>query len=111
MGSIRRYPINYKPKICTVESVMYYYKKIHERQVLQTKSIKADEIEIPFLFLILNDQYELPTEKMYYETIEECWGKYGPKKKSIKEYEVFIVITKIKNEHGRVNYDFDEFKN
>jgi len=111
MGSIRKYPINYKPRICSAEAVLYYYKTIDEKKVLVSKSIKPKEIEIPFIFLILNEENELPTENMYFEILEGCWKKYGPKKGAFKDHQVFIVITKIKHEHGRVSYGFDEFKN
>jgi hypothetical protein len=110
MESIRRYPIDYRPRICSTEAVLYYYKTTQERQVLISKTIKAKEIQIPFLFLVLNEDNELPTEKSYYETLEECWNKYGPKKGDLNEFKAFIVVTKIKNEHGRVSYPFDELK-
>lgn len=102
--------MGYRPRICSVEAVLYYYKIINERQVLISKTVKAKEIEIPFIFLILNEENELPTEKSYYETIEECWKKYAPKKADLKEHKAFVIVTKIKNEHGRVSYDFDELK-
>jgi len=111
MGNIRKYPINYRPRICSAEAVLYYYKKKDEKRVLQLKNLKAKEIEIPFLFVILNEENELPTEKMYYEIIEGCWKKYAPNRAKLEEHKVFVVITKIKNEHGRVNYGFDELKN
>ena len=47
---------------------------------------------------------------MYYETLDKCWSKYAPKKSKLADHKAFVIITKIKNEHGRVNYDFDEFK-
>lgn len=114
MGSLRRYPIGYKPNICTTRAVMYYYKKIHEARVFLPKTnkyyIAPKEIEIDFLFVIINEQMECPTEKMYHKLNADCWKKYGPKKTNIKDYEVFVVILNVINNHGRVNYDFDEFK-
>ena len=110
MGSLKKYAPGYKPRICSTEAVLYYYKKKDERKVLISKTTKATEIEIPFLFLVLNEDNELPTERMYYATLEKCWNKYAPKKAKLEDHEAFIIVTKIKNEHGRVNYDFDEFK-
>lgn len=114
MGSLRKYPENYKPRICTARAVMYYYKTTDESRVLLPKTHKRylapKEIEIDFLFVVLNEDNESPTERMYFDLIEKCWNKYAPKKADLKEYKAFVIITKIINEHGRVNYDFDELK-
>ena len=114
MGSLRKYPDKYKPRICTARAKLYYYKKTDEDRVLTPKThkrhLEAKEIEIDFLFVVLNEQNEPPTEKMYYELIDKCWKKYGPSKTDLADHKAFVVVTKIINEHGRVNYDFDEFK-
>ncbi len=83
MGSYRKYQENYKPRICTARGVLYYYKKEDEKRVLTPKThrhhINAKEIEIDFMLVILNEQNECPTEKMYYELIDKSWKKYAPK--------------------------------
>jgi len=107
MGSLRKYAPGYKPRICTTRASMYYYLEKDEARVLR-KIIKPKDIDIEFLFVILNEQDEPPTEKMYFELIQSCWDKYSPKKLKLEDYKVFIVVTEIINEHGRVNYDFDE---
>jgi len=115
MGSVRKYAENYRPRICTTRAVLYYYKKTDEKRTLLPKThrhyLAPKEIEIDFLFVILNENNEPPTEKMYYELIQDCWNKYAPKKTDLTEHEAFVIVTKIINEHGRVSYNFDETKN
>jgi hypothetical protein len=112
MGSLRKYDNRYRPRICTARAVLYYYKITDESRVLTPKThkrhLEAKEIEIDFLLVVLNEDNESPTEKMYFDLINKCWNKYAPKKADLKEHKAFVIITKIINEHGRVNYDFDE---
>ena len=94
MGSVRKYPNKYRPRICTSRLIMYYYKKADEDRVFLPKGHKrkvgVKEIEIDFAFTILNQEDESPTERMYNDLIERNWKEHGPKKANYVDYEVFI---------------------
>ena len=117
MGEVRKYPKGYKPNIHLVSCKLRYCKEEYysyvthkDPQVRKQYEKKITSIPFTGVTLVLNDEYKFPTKKMREDFILKLW-RLGKIKHKLEESKASIKDIKIISSHGKVSYDFDEFKN
>ena len=110
----RKYPIDYKPNIYTVNFLVKYYEKKYHSQLMDKitssryrKHIKIISVEKELI--VLDDKMEFPSQKMRDKLLERLWKKHNIKK-DISECKIGIRDIEIIHKHGTVSYEFDETK-
>jgi len=111
----RKYEIGYKPSVYLVDCTLAYYQKKYHRQYKLAKTAKQrnkylKKIDIKSIVMTLNETGEIPTKKMHQNDVKRIWSK-TKKSGKLSDYFTKIINIKIISNHGKVVYDFDEFKN
>lgn len=110
----RKYPIGYRPIICTVNCTMKYYNKKFHKFLIDKKTAnryqdKISTVDIKEEQLVLDDEKHIPTANIKERFIGRMWRDYGMKGKR-KEFNVGIRDIEVVHSHTRVSYNFDETK-
>ena len=92
--------MGYKPKISLVECSIVCINK---------KTKKTKTIDLKRQVLALDENNNIPTDKLKAKCISRIWSQEKITGK-LQDFNVEIINIKIISEHGRVNYAFNEFK-
>ena len=115
MNAERKYPIDYKPRICIANfDILYYPKKVHDLLISKNDAKVARGMEdvktinCNLYPIVLDDEGESPTEGMKMNKIKFIWKEKGIKA-DLENHHAVIRNVQVISE-GRVCYEFDEFK-